>query len=78
MSFTDKGDWRKRCLYCHNRSLLYKQEKSVQYSFFQDYYPQIPDSAYIDPEAVVIGDVVLGEEVSVWPGVVLRGRSRKD
>ena len=44
---------------------------------FQDYYPQIPDSAYIDPNAVVIGDVVLGEEVSVWPGVVLRGDQGK-
>ena len=26
---------------------------------------------------MVIGDVVLGEEVSVWPGVVLRGDQGK-
>lgn len=35
--------------------------------------PQIADSAYVDPTAVVIGDVTVGEEASVWPNVVLRG-----
>jgi len=35
--------------------------------------PQIASSAYIDPQAVVIGDVTIGEESSVWPCVVIRG-----
>ena len=35
--------------------------------------PQIAASAYIDPAAVVIGDVVIGEHSSVWPCAVLRG-----
>ena len=35
--------------------------------------PKIPESAYIDPDAVVIGDVTIGEDSSVWPGVVIRG-----
>jgi len=35
--------------------------------------PQIAASAYIDPQAVVIGDVTIGEESSVWPCVVIRG-----
>jgi len=35
--------------------------------------PQIPASAYIDPDAVIIGDVTIGEHSSVWPGVVIRG-----
>lgn len=35
--------------------------------------PQIAASAYIDPSAVVIGDVVIGEESSVWPACVIRG-----
>lgn len=35
--------------------------------------PQIAASAYIDPQAVVIGDVVIGELSSVWPCVVVRG-----
>ena len=35
--------------------------------------PQIAASAYIDPQAVVIGDVTIGELSSVWPCVVIRG-----
>lgn len=37
---------------------------------------QIPDihpDAYVHPDAVVIGNVRLGPESSVWPGAVLRG-----
>ena len=36
-------------------------------------FPQIAASAYIDPAAVIIGDVVIGENSSVWPGTVVRG-----
>jgi carbonic anhydrase/acetyltransferase-like protein (isoleucine patch superfamily) len=36
-------------------------------------YPQIAASAYIDPAAVVIGDVVIGEDSSIWPMTVVRG-----
>lgn len=35
--------------------------------------PQIAASAYIDPQAVVIGEVTIGEDSSIWPGAVLRG-----
>src|SRR5438445_2887169 len=35
--------------------------------------PQIASSAYIDPAAVIIGDVVIGEDSSVWPCSVIRG-----
>ena len=35
--------------------------------------PTIPASAYVAPEATIIGNVVLGENASVWPGVVIRG-----
>jgi len=35
--------------------------------------PQIAASAYIDPAAVVIGDVVIGEDSSIWPMTVVRG-----
>lgn len=35
--------------------------------------PQINDHCYIDEMSVVIGDVVLGENVSVWPFAVIRG-----
>jgi gamma-carbonic anhydrase len=40
---------------------------------YQGKRPQIPASAWIDPSAVIIGDVVLGEEASVWPLAVIRG-----
>lgn len=36
-------------------------------------FPQIAASAYIDPAAVIIGDVTIGEESSVWPRTVVRG-----
>lgn len=35
--------------------------------------PQIAASAYVDPAAVIIGDVVIGEDSSVWPLTVVRG-----
>jgi len=35
--------------------------------------PQIAASAYIDRSAVIIGDVVIGEDSSVWPLTVIRG-----
>ena len=35
--------------------------------------PRIAASAYIDPAAVIIGDVVIGEDSSVWPCAVVRG-----
>lgn len=39
---------------------------------YLDMQPQIADSCYIDDMAVVIGDVILQEEVSVWPFAVIR------
>ena len=35
--------------------------------------PRIAHSAYIDPSAQIIGDVVIGERSSVWPNVAIRG-----
>lgn len=40
---------------------------------FRSRWPQIAASAYIDHAATVIGDVIIGERSSVWPGVVIRG-----
>src|ERR1700739_4366104 len=37
-----------------------------------DERPRIHPDAYIHPEAVLIGEVVLGAGSSVWPGVVIR------
>ncbi|MBL8385281.1 MAG: gamma carbonic anhydrase family protein [Burkholderiales bacterium] len=35
--------------------------------------PVIPASAYVAPEATIIGRVTLGEGASVWPGASIRG-----
>jgi carbonic anhydrase/acetyltransferase-like protein (isoleucine patch superfamily) len=35
--------------------------------------PSIETSAYIHPSATIIGDVSVGENSSIWPGVVVRG-----
>ena len=35
--------------------------------------PTIPASCYIDDSAQIIGDVVLGENASIWMNAVLRG-----
>ncbi len=43
----------------------------------QDKTPNIADSAFVDESAVVIGDVTLGEDSSVWPMCVIRGDVQK-
>ncbi|WP_241570041.1 gamma carbonic anhydrase family protein [Rosenbergiella collisarenosi] len=40
---------------------------------FKDRSPQIGKGVMIDPSAVIIGDVILKEDASVWPLVVIRG-----
>ena len=38
-----------------------------------DRTPNIDASAFVHPQAVIIGDVTVGPESSIWPGAVLRG-----
>lgn len=40
---------------------------------FRGVHPHIPESAYVDESAQVIGDVHIGEQSSVWCNAVLRG-----
>jgi carbonic anhydrase/acetyltransferase-like protein (isoleucine patch superfamily) len=40
---------------------------------FQNIKPTIPKSCFIEETAVVIGDVVMGEDSSVWFNAVIRG-----
>jgi carbonic anhydrase/acetyltransferase-like protein (isoleucine patch superfamily) len=35
--------------------------------------PTIDGTAFVHPEAVIIGDVTVGAQSSIWPGAVLRG-----
>jgi gamma-carbonic anhydrase len=40
---------------------------------FKNHAPQVAPSAYVDESAHIIGDVVIGEESSVWMNAVVRG-----
>ncbi|NCF37158.1 MAG: gamma carbonic anhydrase family protein [Gammaproteobacteria bacterium] len=44
---------------------------------YQDISPSIGAGSYIDETAVVIGDVEIGENCSVWPLTVIRGDINK-
>jgi carbonic anhydrase/acetyltransferase-like protein (isoleucine patch superfamily) len=40
---------------------------------YQNKLPELGARTYVDPDAVVIGDVVLADDVSIWPMTVVRG-----
>jgi len=40
---------------------------------YKNIYPSIGKDVYVDAAATVIGKVTLGDDVSVWPSVVIRG-----
>ena len=40
---------------------------------YQGMHPQLHDSVFVDPSAVIIGDVIMGKDSSVWPLTVIRG-----
>ncbi len=40
---------------------------------FRSQLPRLAAGVYVDPAAVVIGDVELGEDASIWPFAVARG-----
>jgi carbonic anhydrase/acetyltransferase-like protein (isoleucine patch superfamily) len=40
---------------------------------FEQHTPQIAEGVYIDDSALVIGDVHIGKDSSIWPMVVVRG-----
>lgn len=42
-----------------------------------DLSPTIDPTAFVHPDAVVIGDVTIGADSSVWPTAVLRGDSNR-
>ena len=35
--------------------------------------PQIPDTCFIAPNATIVGDVIMGDDCSVWFNAVIRG-----
>lgn len=55
---------------CDNRSL---KETIVAIRTYRGSAPQLGPRVFVDASAVVLGDVVLGEDASVWPMAVVRG-----
>ena len=45
---------------------------------FQTHTPNIDSTAYVDPTALVIGQVSIGAQSSVWPMTVIRGDKKKN
>ncbi len=44
---------------------------------FEGKSPQFDDTVFIDPTARLIGEIVLGSEVSIWPFALLRADSNR-
>ena len=40
---------------------------------YRDFHPLADPTAFVHSRATVIGDVTIGAESSIWPGVVIRG-----
>lgn len=40
---------------------------------YRDHFPRLGREVFVHPAATVVGDVELGDQVSIWPGVVIRG-----
>ena len=40
---------------------------------FKDFTPSLGKRVFVDTQATVIGDVCLGDDVSIWPQSVIRG-----
>src|SRR3712207_8429955 len=44
---------------------------------FNEAKPKIHETAFVAETAVIIGDVEIGEQASVWYGSIIRGEDRK-
>ncbi|XOV80071.1 MAG: gamma carbonic anhydrase family protein [Aestuariibacter sp.] len=40
---------------------------------YKNITPTIPENCYVDPSSILVGDIQLGEHVSIWPLVAARG-----
>ena len=40
---------------------------------FNQISPKLGERVFIDPACTVIGDVIIGDDSSIWPGTVIRG-----
>lgn len=52
---------------------MIRVKQSMNIRAYLDKHPHIADRVWVDPTAVVIGDVEIGTDSSVWPYAVIRG-----
>ena len=50
-----------------------RQDRAVSIRTYRTFSPVLGARVFIDPSAVVIGRVKLGDDASIWPTAVLRG-----
>jgi carbonic anhydrase/acetyltransferase-like protein (isoleucine patch superfamily) len=50
-----------------------RQAGSMKIRSYQGKTPQLGQKVFVDPSAVVLGDVSIGDDSSIWPLVVVRG-----
>jgi carbonic anhydrase/acetyltransferase-like protein (isoleucine patch superfamily) len=50
-----------------------EEDRTVAVYAIEDRVPDIDPTAFIHPDAVVVGAVTIEAEASIWPGAVLRG-----
>ncbi|WP_269618979.1 gamma carbonic anhydrase family protein [Zhongshania sp. BJYM1] len=51
--------------------MSYKPQDFIR--IFEDHCPMLGERVFIDPSAVVIGDVNIGDDSSIWPNTTVRG-----
>ena len=47
--------------------------KNSRFRAYKEVYPSLGENIYIDPSAVLVGDITLADDVSIWPLVAARG-----
>lgn len=50
-----------------------RQDRAVNIRTYRDIAPVLGARVYVDPAAVVIGRVKIGDDSSIWPAAVVRG-----
>ena len=53
--------------------MLSKRNENIMIRSFENTHPDISESAYIDEQSTVIGNVKIGDDSAMWPQSVARG-----
>jgi len=54
-------------------SSLYNNQVNTAIRPYKEIMPKTGKNTYIDPSAVIVGDITLADDVSIWPLVAARG-----